>query len=94
MPTVHHDFALPAFPLAVEWMDCPPRPLEAGAGAEGVGSFAAVATFLPGIELWDLDVADAMEPIAELGGYDMTRESSVWLCHVSLCVTICCCHAA
>lgn len=149
---VHHDFNLPAFPLAVEWMDLPPGKgaaaaavatgaiaatdammrrasvgpstasapgstaasssspsfgssgrtssagSGAGAGAGGmdgmsgeqgelarkalqlasavqdddlpslVGSYVAVGTFHPGIEIWNLDVLDPLEPSAILGG--------------------------
>ena len=34
------------------------------------GNFAAVGSFEPGIEIWDMDVLDAVEPIATLGGAD------------------------
>lgn len=34
----------------------------------GRGSYAAVGTFRPGIELWDLDVLDPLEPTRVLGG--------------------------
>ena len=59
---VHHDILLPAFPLAVAWLDCNP-----GDGPEA-GNYAAVGTMSPGVEIWDLDVADSVEPLASLGG--------------------------
>lgn len=59
---VHHDILLPAFPLSLAWLDCNPK-----GGLEG-GNFAAVGTMNPGIEIWDLDVADSVEPLASLGG--------------------------
>ena len=62
---VHHAIMLSAFPLAVAWMDCDPR-----GAARGAGNFAAVGSFEPGIEIWDLDVLDAVEPIGMLGGAD------------------------
>mmetsp|Transcript_14770 Transcript_14770/g.41589 ORF Transcript_14770/g.41589 Transcript_14770/m.41589 type:complete len:507 (+) Transcript_14770:285-1805(+) len=59
---VHHEIMLSAFPLALAWMDCNPD------GTQEAGNFAAVGTFAPEIELWDLDVIDSVEPIACLGG--------------------------
>ena len=61
---VHHALLLPAFPLALAWGDCDPT------GARERGNFAAVGSFEPGIEIWDLDVLDAVEPVATLGGAD------------------------
>ena len=57
----HHDIPLPVFPLCVEWLNFRPS-------GGGRGNFAAVGTFAPYIELWDLDILDALEPIAILGG--------------------------
>lgn len=64
---VHHEINLPAFPLSLAWMDCAPMPLEVGKGPVD-GSFVAVGTFKPGIEIWNLDVLDVLEPSAVLGG--------------------------
>lgn len=61
----HHDLLLPAFPLSVAWMDCPTDGSEGGHANR-----VAVGTMYPGIEIWDLDVIDAVEPVATLGGYD------------------------
>ncbi len=60
---VHHDLLLPAFPLSLAWVGC-----EGLGGAPG-RNFAAVGTSDPGIEIWDLDVADAVEPVLTLGGF-------------------------
>lgn len=57
---VHHDIMLPAFPLCVEWMNVRP-------GSEDVGNFAAVGTFDPQIEIWNLDCIDKAFPDAILG---------------------------
>ena len=57
---VHHDITLPAFPLCVEWGDVGP--------SGGTGSFAAIGTFKQGIEVWNLDVLDPLEPTCTLGG--------------------------
>ena len=61
---VHHDIMLPAIPLCVEWIDLP-----VGKGSSGRthGSFVAVGTMEPTIEIWDLDVVDSMYPDAVLG---------------------------
>lgn len=64
---VHHEIALPAFPLCLSWMNCPPRPATAETPAQ-VGNYVAVGTFKPAIEIWDLDVLDVLEPCAVLGG--------------------------
>jgi len=63
---VHHDIPLSSFPLCVEWLDCPSRT----SASNDVGSFAAVGTFRPIIEIWDLDILNAMEPHATLGSED------------------------
>lgn len=60
----HHDLLLPAFPLCLSWMDCP---VDGKNG--GHANCVAVGTMYPGIEIWDLDVIDAVEPVATLGGY-------------------------
>lgn len=70
---VHHDITLPAFPLALEWLSKPPSLSSSSADATAdvagtAGSFVAVGTFKPGIELWNLDVLDPLEPSAVLGG--------------------------
>lgn len=51
---VHHDYNLSAFPLCVAWV--PPN-------------VAAVGTFNPNIELWDLNVVDSQEPDGKLQGH-------------------------
>lgn len=63
---VHHDIYLPEFPLCVAWLDCPPY-LNGGTQMS-MGNYLAVGTFSPGIEIWNLDVMDPLEPTATLGG--------------------------
>lgn len=58
---VHHDIPLPAFPLAIQWINCDPRNIT------DTGSFACIGTFDACIEIWNLDVVDALEPVASLG---------------------------
>lgn len=64
----HHDILLPDFPLSLAWLDCPPF-LSEDNSQTAVGNYLAVGTFSPGIELWNLDVLDPIEPSATLGGY-------------------------
>ena len=68
---VHHEFVVPSFPLCVSWLSAHPRP-HANDSGETVtsGSFAAVGTFLPGIEIWNCDVMNPIEPTVVLGGVD------------------------
>jgi len=55
---VHHDLMLSAYPLCLEWI-----PKWGGRKA----NFVAVGTFLPEIEIWNLDILDAIEPDLVLG---------------------------
>ncbi|KAI7847854.1 WD40-repeat-containing domain protein [Circinella umbellata] len=67
---VHHDIMLPSFPLCIEWLDfhCGEK-----AGQEGHGNYVAVGTFEPDIEIWNLDVVDAMIPQTILGQQPGTK---------------------
>ncbi|KAI8980019.1 transducin family protein/WD-40 repeat family protein [Trametes punicea] len=75
---VHHDIMLPSFPLCLEWLDFQPvsspaaRPSpDSGAPAQ-FGNFIAVGTLEPEIEIWSLDVVEAMYPDMVLGRPDKT----------------------
>lgn len=59
---VHHSLLLPAFPLCLAWGSCDP------ASGNVHGNFIAVGSFEPGIEVWNLDIIDAVEPVTTLGG--------------------------
>lgn len=50
-------------------MDCAPGQ-PAADSAPVVGSYVAVGTFEPAIEIWNLDVLDVLEPVAVLGGLE------------------------
>eukprot|EP00005_Dracoamoeba_jomungandri_P002323 CAMPEP_0174261018 /NCGR_PEP_ID=MMETSP0439-20130205/11184_1 /TAXON_ID=0 /ORGANISM="Stereomyxa ramosa, Strain Chinc5" /LENGTH=412 /DNA_ID=CAMNT_0015345427 /DNA_START=97 /DNA_END=1335 /DNA_ORIENTATION=+ len=64
---IHHDIMLSAPPLCIAWFNfAPGQP-------DGTGSFAAVGTFEPVIEIWNLDIIDALEPCSILGA-DKTQE--------------------
>jgi periodic tryptophan protein 1 len=63
---VHHEIMMSAFPLDIEWLN-----VDLGTINQPVanrGNYAIVSTFLPEIEIWDLDLADAIEPTLTLGG--------------------------
>ncbi len=64
---MHHDILLPAFPLCSAWLDCSP-----GGPSSVHANMVAVGTMEPGIEIWDIDVVDAVEPAATLGGEEKT----------------------
>ena len=59
---VHHDIPLPSFPLCLAHGD-----INHDGGA---GNYIAVGTFSPGIEIWNLDVLQVLEPTCILGGED------------------------
>lgn len=63
---VHHDVMLPALPLCTAWMDYQVPSKQAQSVERG--NVIAVGSFLPGIEIYNLDVIDALEPICILGG--------------------------
>lgn len=63
-PYVHHDYLLPAFPLSVQWIGVPSSNAE-----NGLVNLAAIGTFDPAIELWDLDVVDSPAPAFSLAGH-------------------------
>lgn len=70
---VHHELNVPSFPLALTWLPTHPRGGQPSAVPGELypttGSFAAVGTFLPGIEIWNCDVLNPVEPVCVLGGY-------------------------
>ena len=66
---VHHDIPLPAFPLSLAHGDI---------NNDGqAGNYCAVGTFNPSIEVWNLDVLDALEPVCILGGEDTTASDEL-----------------
>lgn len=60
---VHHDLMLPAFPLCVEWLNYRPG----SNNEQEVANFAAIGTFDPAIEIWNLDCVDKAFPDMILG---------------------------
>lgn len=66
---VHHDIPLPAFPLCLAHGDISPQGT--------AGNFCAVGAFSPGIEIWNLDVLNALEPTCILGGEDTSMADEI-----------------
>jgi len=66
---VHHDIPLPAFPLCLSHGDISPT--------GQAGNYCAVGTFGPGIEIWNLDVMNALEPSCVLGGEDISMADEI-----------------
>lgn len=55
-----------AFPLDIEWLNTEISSLQKETATKG--NYAIVGTFLSEIEIWDIDLADAIEPTLILGG--------------------------
>lgn len=70
---IHHDLMLPAFPICVEWMSFKPMGPN---DASNVANFAAIGTFDPTIEIWNLDSIDKAFPDAILGEEEHSKWSS------------------
>lgn len=64
---VHHDLMLPSFPLCVEWINFRPNSSASADSSENIGNFAAIGTFDPQIEVWNLDCLDKAFPDLILG---------------------------
>lgn len=64
---VHHDILLPAFPLCVEWINYKPGQSLIAENDDNIGNFAAIGTFDPLIEIWNLDCMDKAFPDLILG---------------------------
>lgn len=75
---IHHDMMLPSFPLCIEWLD-----YRVGKGREIVsdpespGNFAAIGTFEPEIEIWNVDAVDSPVPDLILGQKDENGADTV-----------------
>ncbi len=77
---VHHDIPLPSFPLclALGSVVSSHQPNDENNGVT-VGNYVAVGSFEPGIEIWNLDVMNALEPTLVLGGADTRSADENWM---------------
>ena len=57
---VHHDIMLSSFPWCIEWI---PQDWHSNSKA----NYAAIGSFNEEIEIWDIDVLDAIDPVCVLG---------------------------
>ena len=62
---VHHEIILGAYPLCLEWL---PNWMQKKA------NMIAVGTFLPEIEIWNLDT-ESCDPVAVLGSIDLSEQA-------------------
>jgi periodic tryptophan protein 1 len=70
---VHHDVMLSSFPLCLEWLPYAPGSLTTG-GTKA--NYVIVGSFLPEIEIWNLDELNGLEPEFTLGGTAETKKKS------------------
>merc|ERR1719491_1446560 len=78
---VHHDIPLPSFPLCLALGNVVRsyQPSEEGSSGIRTGNYVAIGSFEPGIEIWNLDVINALEPTVVLGGADTSGVEEDWM---------------
>lgn len=64
---IHHDIMLPSFPLCIEWINYRVGKGKDESNPDAPGNFAAVGTFDPEIEIWNIDAVDSPLPDLILG---------------------------
>jgi periodic tryptophan protein 1 len=74
---VHHDIPLPSYPLCLA-LGCVISS-DANDGTARAGNYVAVGSFEPAIEVWNLDVMNALEPSLVLGGMDTRGAEECWI---------------
>lgn len=74
---IHHDIPLPSFPLCLA-LGSVVSSYQSNNVATA-GNFVAVGSFEPGIEIWNLDVMNALEPTMVLGGMDTSGAEEDWM---------------
>ena len=76
---VHHDIVLSSFPLSLEWI-----PYKNNDKC----NYALVGSFTPGIEIWNLDIMDAIEPEMVLG-LNKDKNANKDLYHTDAVMSLC-----
>ena len=76
---VHHDIVLSSFPLSLEWI-----PFKNNDKC----NYALVGSFTPGIEIWNLDIMDAIEPEMVLG-LNKDKNANKDLYHTDAVMSLC-----
>jgi periodic tryptophan protein 1 len=74
---VHHDIPLPSYPLCLALGSVVTS--DANDGTARAGNYVAVGSFEPAIEVWNLDVMNALEPTLVLGGMDTRDAEEGWM---------------
>lgn len=75
---VHHDIPLPSFPLCLALGSVVRSYGDENSGTK-TGNYVAIGSFEPGIEIWNLDVMNALEPTLVLGGSDTSGAEEEWM---------------
>lgn len=71
---VHHDYMLEEPPLCIEHIRYDPG--RENENETGSGNLCAVGTMEPLIQIWDLDIVEALEPVAILGPKSKKKSKS------------------
>jgi len=74
---VHHDIPLPSYPLCLA-LGCVVSS-DNDSDTARAGNYVAVGSFEPHIEVWNLDVMNALEPTLVLGGMDTRGAEEDWM---------------
>lgn len=76
---VHHDIPLPSFPLCLALGSVVGSYQKNENNGITAGNYVAIGSFEPGIEIWNLDVMNALEPTLVLGGMDTRGSEEEWM---------------
>lgn len=70
---MHHEIVLSSFPLCLEFL--PVDPTNYSQDSMNKGNFLIVGSFLPEIEIWNLDILNTLEPAVILGGEAVNQKA-------------------